>query len=314
MRILCITPVKHIPGVCEILESIGEVTYWDDPRPCHKMLYDYDAVFTNPNKSKIYLDASTWGSPLTRLKVIATASTGTDHIDQEAACRFSIKVLSLAKEYDTINRISSTAEHAFALMMCGLRHIPAAAQSVKCGEWNYEPFIGRQLDHLEVGIIGYGRLGGKFARYCRAFGVGCIRVYDGPGDSIEYSTDLLTKSDVISLHVHLTDETRHMVNEEFLGQVKDDVVIVNTSRGDIVDEEAMVQFLHAHPKAFYATDVTSDEAGGTSLLIRGWPLPPNLLITPHIGGMTREGQQIAYTRMAEMLKEELCAISSQRQG
>ncbi len=310
MRILCITPVKHIPGVCEILESIGEVTYMDDPtwKEVEAIVASYDAIFTNPNKSKVYLGSHVLAR---ELRVVATASTGTDHIDGKIAEDLGIKVLSLAKEYDTINRISSTAEHAFALMMCGLRHIPAAAQSVKDGEWDYEPFIGRQLSHLNVGIIGYGRLGSMFSEYILAFDSTPI-VYDpeylgldSPCYPLKY---VLETSDVISLHVHLTDETRHMVNEEFLSQVKDDVVIVNTSRGDVVDEEAMVQFLHDHPKAFYATDVTSDEAGGTSLLIRGWPLPPNLLITPHIGGMTREGQQIAYTRMAEMLKEELCNL------
>jgi D-3-phosphoglycerate dehydrogenase len=311
MKILCITPVKHIPGVCEILESAGEVAYMDDPSSPEvwKRLRcgEYDAIFTNPNKSKVYISVL----DTSKVSIIATASTGTDHIAMEAAAEYGTKVLSLAKEYDTINQISSTAEHAFALMMCGLRHIPAAAQSVKDGEWDYEPFIGRQLRKLTVGIIGLGRLGSQFGWGCVGFGAK-ILYYDPRKDS-DTMEEVLRFSDVISLHVHLTDETRHMVNEKFLSQVKDDVVIVNTSRGDIVDEEAMIEFLNTHHKAFYATDVIHDESGERPL-VEFATVSDQILITPHIGGMTREGQQIAYTRMAEMLKEELCAMSSQKQG
>ena len=119
-KILVITPVRHIKGVVPSLEDIGHTTYMDDPclEEVLKIINDFDAIFTNPNKSKIFIGKELLDAAK-NLKVICTASTGTNHIDKTYAFENDIKVLSLTEERKVISRISSTAEHAFTLTMAG---------------------------------------------------------------------------------------------------------------------------------------------------------------------------------------------------
>ena len=183
---------------------------------------------------------------------------------------------------------------------------------MKRGEWDYTQFIGRQLDYLTIGVVGYGRLGTYFARYARAFG-SRVLVYD-PHATIEDESiihadldQLLKESDVISLHVHVTPETTGMVDQMWFSKMKHSVVLVNTARGEICDEEALIAFLEQHPGAFYATDVIANETVNKfNNKLRSWALrTEQVLITPHIGGMTVEAQQIAYTHAANLLKKFL---------
>ena len=316
INILVITPVKHIKGVCEILEVSGDVTYLDDPSMSEvkELVGEADAIFTNPNKSNIYIGDEIF-KVAKKLSFIATASTGTVHIDIPEAKRRGIKVISLTEERATIDKISSTAEHAFALTLTALRNIPASIESVREGEWDYEKFIGRQMDHLTVGIVGFGRLGGYYAKYARAFGAR-ILVYDPHreivADGVE-QTDLealLVNSDVVTLHVHVSDETRHMINEKTLSKMKSDVLLVNTSRGEICNEPDLINFLFNNPHAKYATDVLAEETThkATNPLLQATLSSKQLIITPHIGGMTVEGQEISYTRAAQLLREQLRAV------
>ena len=309
-KILVITPVHHIQGVSEILESIGQVTYLEDPMP-DDVLYpilDQHAIFTNPNKSNVFIGREIIDAAPS-LKVICTASTGTNHIDTTYASRRGIAVLSLTDERDAINKISSTAEHASALMLSALRHIPQAFDSVKRGEWDYTQFIGRQLDYLTVGVVGYGRLGTYFARYARAFG-SRVLVYDPyviVEDEATIQTDLdqlLAESDVISLHVHVTLETTGMVDHTWFSKMKPSVVLVNTARGEVINETDLIAFLKEHPDARLATDVISGEVSvkQSSPLIEYARTASNVILTPHIGGMTVEGQQIAYAHAAHQLR------------
>lgn len=312
MKILVITPVKHIKGVSKILDSIGETTYVDDPNTedISPIISNYNIIFTNPNKSKVFI-----GQELIdvaeNLKVICTASTGTNHIDMGYAAKKGITVLSLTEEREVINKISSTAEHAFALTMSGLRHIVNGHKDVLKGSWNYEKFIGRQMDGLIIGVIGYGRLGSLYANYCLAFG-SRVLVYDPykkvVHDSIEQVEDinqLLRQSDIISFHIHVTHETKNMVDMIWFKQMKTDVLLVNTSRGDIIIEKDLVEFLTINNKAWIATDVLADEILNRkeSPLLAYASKTNQVIITPHIGGMTREAQEIAYNHAAKMLNK-----------
>jgi D-3-phosphoglycerate dehydrogenase len=244
----------------------------------------------------------------TKLKVITTASTGLIHIDMDEASQRGIKIISLTKELETIEKISSTAEHALALTLSGLRKIPWAYKDVLSGRWDYERFIGRQFDHLTVGVVGWGRLGKMYARYAEALGAKvlvCDNAYtqkECPHEMKDLE-DLVRLSHVVSIHIHATPENIDLFGSRLLSLARPDVLIVNTSRGEIVDELAMVAFLKAHPEAMLATDVLADE------LTEKWKSPlidlamggGNVIITPHIGGMTREAQEIAYHRVADML-------------
>lgn len=309
--ILVITPVKHIPKVSQALEKLGHVKFVDDPSPLdlEASLENCDAIFTNPNKSKIYLGEELL-TKASNLKAICTASTGTNHIDLEYAKQKNIEVLCLKDERDVIEKISSTAEHAFSLMLSSLRNIIPANRSVLEEKWDYFPFIGKQLNCLNVGVLGFGRLGQKFAKYAQAF-TEMVTVYDPyKKTNNEYCTqvhdlcELAKVSDIISLHVHVTDETTGMIDENFLKYAKEDVLIVNTSRGEIVDEIAMVKFLKANPKATLATDVLRDEIRNrkNSPLLQFAKTSDQVLITPHIGGMTVHAQSIAYNHAVHLLK------------
>ena len=213
-KILVITPVRHINGVSEILESIGQVTYMDDPilNDVLEVIGKYDAIYTNPNKSKVFIGPELIDAAK-NLKVICTASTGTNHIDKEYVARKGLPILALTEERKVINRISSTAELAFALTMASLRHIIRSHNNALGGEWDYTKYIGRQMNCLTIGVIGYGRLGTMYSRYCKAFD-SRVMVYDpyksvedGDLEQVDNIEKLLAESDVIAIHVHVTDET-----------------------------------------------------------------------------------------------------------
>ena len=306
-RILVITPIKHIAGLPEILEATGQVTYMDDPTPEEVIaaIGNYEALFTNPNKSKVFIGQEVIDAAK-NLKVICTASTGTNHIDKPYAAEKGLPILSLTEEREVINRISSTAELAFALTMAGLRHVVRSHNAVLTGEWDYTRYIGRQMNCLTIGVIGYGRLGDMYARYCQAFG-SRVLVYDPhktvDREGLEQVNDLsmlLPESDVIAIHVHVTAETLGMMNAACFAQMKKDVLMINTSRGDIVNEPDLVAFLRAYPQARVATDVLADEVRNrlASPLLQYAHQSEQVIITPHIGVMSREAQEIAYGHAA----------------
>lgn len=310
-KILVITPVRHITGIATMLESIGEVTYLDDPSPSEviAVIGAYDAIYTNPNKSKVFIGKELIDAG-SKLKVICTASTGTNHIDKTYVAEKGLPILALTEEREVINRISSTAELAFALTMTGLRHVVRSHNAVLTGEWDYTRYIGRQMNGLTIGVIGYGRLGTMYSGYCQAFD-SRILVYD-PYKKVDRMglvqvqdlSELLRASDVIAIHVHVTDETLGMMNAECFAQMKDDVLLVNTSRGDIVNEPDLVAFLRAKPEARVATDVLADEIRNrlASPLLKYAQQSEQVIITPHIGGMSKEAQEIAYGHAAKRLQ------------
>ena len=313
-KILVITPVRHIAGLVEILDATGKVTYLDDPTPAEVLaiITDYDAIFTNPNKSKVYIGPELIEAAK-NLKVICTASTGTNHIDVSFAKRKGLPILALTEEREVINRISSTAELAFALTMASLRHVVRSHNAVLRGEWDYTRYIGRHMNALTVGVLGYGRLGSMYCHYCQAFG-SRILVYDPYKtiaqeglEQVQDLSELLSVSDIISIHVHVTAETLGMINAACFAKMKKDVLLVNTSRGDVVNELDLVAFLRENPQARVATDVLADEirSRSASPLLQYAHQSEQVIITPHIGGMSREAQEIAYGHAARRLQRFL---------
>ena len=308
-RILVITPVTHIEGVTGILARAGAVTYVPDASPpeVRAAVSEHDAIFTNPNRSNVYLGPEIVNAG-SRLVAIATASTGVNHIDVQNTRSRGITVLSLTEEREVIDRISSTAEHALALALAAVRHIPHAFDAVRRGEWDYLPFVGRQLDHLTAGVIGYGRLGSRFAGYGRGLFKRVlaydpyVQVRDDGVEQVEFQT-LLGECDVLSVHTHVTPETTRMIDRAAFARMKPDVVLVNTVRGEMFDEDALIEFLTAHPRATLAADVVAGEVAGkaTSPLIAYARSASNAILTPHIGGMTAEAQRIAYSHAAGLL-------------
>ncbi len=309
-KILSITPIGHIRGVKRSLEEIGDLIMLDDPttEEVLNLIKDVDAIYTNPNKSKVFLDKKVF-SHANNLKVICTASTGTNHINKQDLKSFSIELLSLTEERETIDKISSTAEHALALTMTSLRNIPQSHESVMLDDWNYEDFIGRQVDKLTIGVIGYGRLGSKYSSYCTGLGA-TVLVYD-PYKEVKDKDitqeqnieSIFKKSDVISIHVHVNDETKNLIDKKLLVLAKKNLLLINTARGEVINEEDLINFLSKNPQAKCAVDVLSNEIKSRkdNLLLNFAKKSQQVIITPHIGGMTIEAQEIAFNHAASML-------------
>ena len=311
-KILVITPVKHITGVSEMLESIGDVTYLDDPsmKEVIAEIEPYDSIFTNPNKSKVFIGMEVLNAAK-NLKVICTASTGTNHIDKVYAAQLGLPILALTEERDVISRISSTAELAFALTLAGVRHVVRSHNDALDEEWDYTKYIGRQMNCLTVGVVGYGRLGTMYANYCKTFG-SRVLVYDPyktVKDEVVEQVDeihrLLAESDIVALNVHVTDETYQMIDRVTLSKMKSKVVLVNTSRGDIINENDLVDFLKKNPESMFGTDVLADEVRNRlgSPILAFAKESQQVILTQHIGGMTSDAQEIAYGHAANLLRK-----------
>jgi len=311
--ILCITPIKHLEGVYEKLLGYGEVIYEPEiDRDTLKVMLEVfgpEYLFTNPNKQNFLLDGDILQCG--KLKVINTCSTGLNHIDLDYCKEHNIDVWSLKEDYELINDLPSTSELAFGLMMSLLRNIPKSFHSVRDGNWDYEPFVGHQIKGKTIGVIGYGRLGKIMCRLFDGWGVD-VFVYDPfvivPTHwytKVGLKT-LLEKSDVVFLHTHVTDETRGMVDDKFLSQMKQGSYLVNTARGELVDESSIIKSINQGHLKGYGTDVIKDEFGDiqNSKLVE-FSINPNnnVVITPHIGGMTIEGQTKAYTWAVSKFKD-----------
>jgi len=304
-KILCITPIDHLDGVHKALATHdSEFIYKPNiTKQELKILLDTSGaryLFTNPNKQNFMLDEEVL--QFSFLEVINTVSTGLNHIDMDYCEQNDIDVWSLKEDYELINDLPSTSELAFGLMMSLLRNIPKSFHSVRDGNWDYEPYVGHQVKGKTVGVIGYGRLGKIMCRLFDGWGVDTF-VYD-PYTDVDVEKDfevdlktLLEYSDVVFLHTHVTDETRGMVDDEFLSEMKKGSYLVNTARGELVDEDAIIESIKVGHLKGYGTDVIKDEFGDikNSKLVE-FSINPNnnVVITPHIGGMTIEGQTKAY--------------------
>jgi|TARA_B100001094_G_scaffold22783_1_gene19259 D-3-phosphoglycerate dehydrogenase len=302
MKIVCITPIKHLDEVYERLEQYGEVIYVPEISKLELTILlsetpDIEYLFTNPNKQNFILDEEVLKN--SNIKVINTCSTGLNHIDMDCCERNNVKVWSLKEDFELINDLPSTAELSFGLMMSLLRKIPEGFDSVKKGEWDYEPFIGRQIKGLTIGIIGFGRLGRITTELFKGWGVN-ILVNDPYVGTFEYEQveikEIQKKSDVVFLHLHANKETRNMVDRELLSNMKKGSILINTSRGELVNEKDVINSIKEGHLGGYGTDVITDEFGDVkeSELVEFSRENNNVVITPHVGGMTWEGQTKAY--------------------
>jgi D-3-phosphoglycerate dehydrogenase len=245
------------------------------------------------------------------LNAIVSATTGLDHIDVDYARSKGIAVLSLQGENEFLSTISATAEHAWALLLSLLRRIPPAYTAVRAGDWNRDAFRGYELDGKRLGILGLGRIGRKIARYGLAFGME-VAAYDpyverwvDHAQRLSGLQELLTRSDILSINVPLNVETRGLISRNELALLPAGSVLVNTSRGEIIDEVALVQALASGHLAGAALDVVAHERQPEmrtqSPLIAYARAHDNLLITPHIAGATYESMIKTEAFMAHKL-------------
>ena len=248
-----------------------------------------------------------------KLKVIVSPTTGLDHIDLEAAAERKIVVLSLKGETEFLRTIPATAELTWGLLLALVRHLPQAYPSVLKGEWQRDRFRGHDLSGKTLGIVGLGRIGEKTARYGQAFGMRVI-AFDPQRagwlpdvEKMNSLKELLHRSEVLLIHVPLEKDTVGMFGAKELALLPPGAVLVNTSRGAVLDETALLQALESGHLAGAALDVVQNEAkfGVRSPLVRYAKTHGNLLLTPHLGGATVESMAMTEAFMADKLKRFL---------
>ena len=239
-----------------------------------------------------------------QLRVIARAGSGVDNVDLEAASDKGILVLN-APGANSI----SVAEHAFALIMSSARSIPRADAQMKNGEWGKKSLRGIELRGKVLGVIGLGRIGRELAHRARAFDMTVIahdpfiatRIAEELGIELLPLPALAKQADFISLHLPSTDTTKGMVNADFLDTCKGNVRIINTARGDLIDEAALTDA------------ITNGKIGGAGLDVYEQEPPPDTMLTgqaevvatPHIAGSTSEAQELVGIEAATSVREYL---------
>ena len=244
-----------------------------------------------------------------KLRIIACATTGADHIERSAAERRNISIRTLKEDKDLLWNLTPAAEHSWCLLMACIRKLPSAVQHVQSGQWVREQFPGIMLRGKQLGIIGCGRIGNWMARYANAFEMNVVGydpyVNDWPEIIKKVSLEeLVITSDVISLHVHLTDETHGLLSDRLFRSMKPNAVVINTSRGAIIDQAALLRALGEGSIGGAGLDVLDGEPN-----IEGHPLieyaktHDNLIITPHCGGFSPECVEIVCARSTEKILE-----------
>jgi D-3-phosphoglycerate dehydrogenase len=233
-----------------------------------------------------------------KLKVIGRAGVGVDNIDLEAA---------QAKNIVVVNTPTSTAlavaEHTLALMLAAVKHIPVATTRMKEGQWPKNELQAFELSGKTLGIVGLGNIGALVAARASAFDMQIIAYDPFLDDAIvkqrgalpQTLDELFTAADLISFHLPLTDETRALVNQEAFNKMKPGVVIIQTARGGVIDEEALLAALNSGRVRSAGLDVFATEPPQDSALVQH----PNVVTTPHIAAQTAEAQIRAATDVAQ---------------
>jgi D-3-phosphoglycerate dehydrogenase len=237
-----------------------------------------------------------------RLKVIGRAGVGVDNIDLQAAKDHQVVVVN-APEATTI----AVAEHTMALMLALARQLPAADASTRAGKWEKSVFTGDELNGKLLGLIGLGRIGSAVAERARAFGMQVL-AFDPflTSDSIKDAgaepsklEPLLMRADIVSVHVPHTPDTHHLLGSDQLEIMKTGSWLISTSRGGVIDEEALLEALETGRVGRAALDVFAQEPPHGSALLE----QANTIFTPHIGGQTHGAQ----ARVAREIASEVLA-------
>ena len=239
-----------------------------------------------------------------RLKVIGRAGVGVDNVDLAAATKRGIVVVNAPQ-----STVVSAAEHTIGLLLSLVRSIPQAYAALEAGRWERSRFGGVELADKTLGLVGFGRIGQQVARRARGLSMHVV-AFDPfipqermrelgvePAGSLD---DLLRRSDVVSLHSTLTPETRGMIGRAEIARMKDGVRIVNVARGELIDEEALVEGLRSGKVAGAAVDVFEHEPYSGPLLGID-----TVVVTPHLGASTREAQDRAGVIVAEQVAAAL---------
>src|SRR5216110_535446 len=241
------------------------------------------------------------------LRVVARAGTGVDTIDVPAATRRGIAVMNTPGA----NTVSA-GEHAIGLLLALVRRIPWAAEAMRRGEWDRKRFEGSELRGKTLGIVGLGRIGGHVAQLARAFGMHLLGhdPYLAPERAAELEVklvgleELLRQADVVTLHMAHTEQTHRLINAERLQLMKPTAILVNTARGELVDEAALAEAIKAGRIAGAAIDVFAVEPLPADSPLRSLD---RAILTPHLAASTSEAQERVAMEICSAVREALVA-------
>ena len=301
-RVLVCDPI-HREGI-EKLEEAGfevDVIPTISYERLKEVVSEYDALIVR-SRTKVTGEIMEAGK---RLKTVGRTGVGLDNIDTKAAEKKGIVVLNTPEA-----PAEAVAELTVGLILSLARNIPLADRTMREGKWMKKKLRGWQLKGKTLGTIGLGSIGLKVARFARVFGMKILitkrtppapevlRELDGEFIPLE---EMLQRSDVVTMHVPLTPQTHHMIGEAQIRLMKKGAYLVNTSRGAVVDEKALLEALKSGKLAGAALDVYEEEPPKDLELIR----MPNVVCTAHIGAQTVEAQRAAATLIAEKIIDSL---------
>jgi len=291
----------------EILEKNGlKVTYEPEitPEQIAEKIGNFEVVVVR-SRTKMTRELI---AKADKCKIIARVGIGLDNIDQDAAKEKNIRVINAVE-----GAITAVAELVIGLMLSMAREIPRADREIRNGNWIKKELMGSELKGKYLGIVGLGNIGKRLGRLARALNMNIIG-YDVIPIDDEFSKEvglmkadldtLLSSADYVSFHVPLLDSTRHMINAEKLKMMKNTARIINTSRGGVIDEEALYNSLKDGSLAGAALDVFEVEPATENKLIT----LPNFIATPHTGAQTKEAQLLAANIIAEKIIQILRGV------
>jgi D-3-phosphoglycerate dehydrogenase / 2-oxoglutarate reductase len=286
---------KLAPSVLDLLSDSCDIRHVDgtDRPALLAAVADVDALLV---RSATKVDAEVLAAAH-QLKVVARAGVGLDNVDVPPATARGVMVVNAPT-----SNIVSAAEHAVALLLSALRHVPAADASLRAGQWKRSSYTGVELNGKTVGVVGLGKIGQLVAQRLFAFGTKIVAYdpYIAPARAAQLGIELLTldelleRADVISIHLPKTPETLGLIGKDQLAMTKRGVVIVNAARGGLVDEDALAEAVRSGHVGAAGIDVYVTEPTTVSPLFE----LPAIVVTPHLGASTNEAQDRAGTDVA----------------
>ncbi|MFY9809603.1 MAG: phosphoglycerate dehydrogenase [Pseudonocardiaceae bacterium] len=293
---------KLAPSVLDVFGDEFDVRHVDgtDRKALFDALTGAEALLV---RSATRVDAEALGHA-PELKVVARAGVGLDNVDVPAATERGVMVVNAPT-----SNIVSAAEHAIALLLAVARRIPAADASLRSGQWKRSSFGGVELSGKTVGVVGLGKIGQLVAQRLAAFGAELIAYdpYVSPARAAQLGIELieldelLSRADVISIHLPKTPETLGLIGADQLAKAKPGVLIVNAARGGLVDEQALADAVRTGQVGGAGIDVFATEPCTASPLFE----LPQVVVTPHLGASTAEAQDRAGTDVARSVLRAL---------
>ena len=273
-----------------------------EPNELKSIIDDYDGILIR-SATKLTADVL---ENCSNLKVIGRAGVGVDNVDLDVATKNKILVMNTP-----LGNLEATAELTVGLMFSLYRHIHNANASTHEGKWEKAKFMGTELKGKTLGIVGFGNVGQRVAEICKVIGMQILTNSNSASDEVlnsfgakKVSTEeLISSSDILSLHTKLNEQTKNMLNKESIATMKSSSVIINCARGGLINESDLKDALNNDVIAGAAIDVYETEPATENVMFGA----KNLLLTPHLGASSKEAQSnVAIdvaNQVADFLKE-----------